>query len=78
MSKNPAYYPEEESKIPIHLMEIERRKNFRFSEWAQGSGTPDTNQSEPKETETPILGISFVELHNELINSFIKTYSKHK
>ncbi|MBW0486692.1 hypothetical protein O181_026407 [Austropuccinia psidii MF-1] len=27
---NPAYDPEVEAKIPIHFMEIDRRKNFRF------------------------------------------------
>ncbi|MBW0530876.1 hypothetical protein O181_070591 [Austropuccinia psidii MF-1] len=31
---NTAYDPELEGKIPIHFMEIDRRKNFRFSEWA--------------------------------------------
>ncbi|MBW0524556.1 hypothetical protein O181_064271 [Austropuccinia psidii MF-1] len=29
---NPAYDPEVAAKIPIHFMEIDRRKNFRFSE----------------------------------------------
>ncbi|MBW0529975.1 hypothetical protein O181_069690 [Austropuccinia psidii MF-1] len=31
VKSNPAYDPEVESKIPIHFMEIDRRKNFRFS-----------------------------------------------
>ncbi|MBW0489435.1 hypothetical protein O181_029150 [Austropuccinia psidii MF-1] len=39
---NPAYYPEVASKTPINFMEIDRKKNFRFSEWEPGSGTPDT------------------------------------
>ncbi|MBW0493138.1 hypothetical protein O181_032853 [Austropuccinia psidii MF-1] len=37
---NPAYDPEVAAKIPIHLMEIDRRKYFRFSEWAPESSTP--------------------------------------
>ncbi|MBW0479711.1 hypothetical protein O181_019426 [Austropuccinia psidii MF-1] len=59
-------------------MEIDRRKNFRFSEWAPQSGTPDSEDPESEETETPILGISSSELHNELFNTVIKTHSKHK
>ncbi|MBW0489648.1 hypothetical protein O181_029363 [Austropuccinia psidii MF-1] len=39
---NPAYYPELDAKIPIHFMEIERRKNFRFFEWVPESGTPES------------------------------------
>ncbi|MBW0517295.1 hypothetical protein O181_057010, partial [Austropuccinia psidii MF-1] len=33
VKRNPDYDPEVEAKIPIHFMEIDRRKNFRFSEW---------------------------------------------
>ncbi|MBW0485920.1 hypothetical protein O181_025635 [Austropuccinia psidii MF-1] len=32
VKSNPAYDPEVEAKIPMHFMEIDRRKNFRFSE----------------------------------------------
>ncbi|MBW0561090.1 hypothetical protein O181_100805 [Austropuccinia psidii MF-1] len=32
VKSNPAYDPEAESKIPIHFMEIDRKKNFRLSE----------------------------------------------
>ncbi|MBW0481488.1 hypothetical protein O181_021203 [Austropuccinia psidii MF-1] len=32
VKRNPACDPEVEAKIPIHFMEIDRRKNFRFSE----------------------------------------------
>ncbi|MBW0521468.1 hypothetical protein O181_061183 [Austropuccinia psidii MF-1] len=39
---NPAYYPEVAAKIPIHFMEVDRRKNFRFAERAPESGTPDS------------------------------------
>ncbi|MBW0557929.1 hypothetical protein O181_097644 [Austropuccinia psidii MF-1] len=78
VKRNPAYDLEVASKIPIHFMEIGRKKNFRFSEWAPGSGTPDTNQSAPEETETPILRISFSEIHNERFNSVTKYYSKQK
>ncbi|MBW0464937.1 hypothetical protein O181_004652 [Austropuccinia psidii MF-1] len=63
VKRNSAYEPEVAGKIPIHLMEIDRRKNFRFSEWAAESGTPDREDTEPEETETPILGITFSELH---------------
>ncbi|MBW0476832.1 hypothetical protein O181_016547 [Austropuccinia psidii MF-1] len=75
---NPAYEPEVAAKIHIHFMEIDRKKNFRFSEWAPGSGSPDTNQSAQEETETPQFRISSSEHHNEFINSFIKSYSKQK
>ncbi|MBW0505258.1 hypothetical protein O181_044973 [Austropuccinia psidii MF-1] len=62
--RNPLYDPEVAGKIPIHFMEIDRKKNFRFSEWEPGSGTPDTSQSEPEETETFILVIRSSDLHN--------------
>ncbi|MBW0464453.1 hypothetical protein O181_004168 [Austropuccinia psidii MF-1] len=55
---NPAYETEVASKITIHFMEIDRRNNFRFSQWAPESGTPDSEDTEPEGTETPILGIS--------------------
>ncbi|MBW0494901.1 hypothetical protein O181_034616 [Austropuccinia psidii MF-1] len=32
VKRNPAYDPEVSTKIPIHFMQIDRRKNFRFSE----------------------------------------------
>ncbi|MBW0531747.1 hypothetical protein O181_071462 [Austropuccinia psidii MF-1] len=59
-------------------MEIDRRKYFRFSEWAPKSGTPESADTESEGTETPILGIIPSELHNELFSSVMKTYSKHK
>ncbi|MBW0569527.1 hypothetical protein O181_109242 [Austropuccinia psidii MF-1] len=40
VKSTPAYDPEVAAKIPIHFMEIDRRKNFRFSEWAPEHGTP--------------------------------------
>ncbi|MBW0486343.1 hypothetical protein O181_026058 [Austropuccinia psidii MF-1] len=75
---NPAYDPEVAAKIPIHLMEINRKKNFRFSEWAPESGTPDSGNADSKGTETPILAIHSSELHNEFFNAVMKTYAKHK
>ncbi|MBW0548326.1 hypothetical protein O181_088041 [Austropuccinia psidii MF-1] len=33
VKSSPAYDPEVSAKIPIHSMEIDRRKNFRFHEW---------------------------------------------
>ncbi|MBW0530462.1 hypothetical protein O181_070177 [Austropuccinia psidii MF-1] len=58
VKSNPAYDPEVAAKIPIHFMEIDRRKNFRFSEWAPESGTLDSGNADSEGTETPILGIS--------------------
>ncbi|MBW0527104.1 hypothetical protein O181_066819 [Austropuccinia psidii MF-1] len=52
VKSNPAYYPEIVAKIPIHSMEIDRRLNFRFSELAPESGTPD---SEDTDSECGIL-----------------------
>ncbi|MBW0593056.1 hypothetical protein O181_132771 [Austropuccinia psidii MF-1] len=61
---NPAYDPEVVAKIDIHFLEIDRKKNFRFSEWAPESGTPDSGNTSSEGTEAPILGISFLEMHN--------------
>ncbi|MBW0500306.1 hypothetical protein O181_040021 [Austropuccinia psidii MF-1] len=78
IQSNPAYDPEVEAKIPIHFMEIDRRKKFRLYEWAPGSGTPDNGSIASEGTEAPILGISSSELHNELFSAVLKTYEKHK
>ncbi|MBW0464002.1 hypothetical protein O181_003717 [Austropuccinia psidii MF-1] len=59
-------------------MEIDRKKIFRFSEWAPECGSPDSGDTEPDGTETPILGISSSELHNEFFSAVMKTYAKHK
>ncbi|MBW0475167.1 hypothetical protein O181_014882 [Austropuccinia psidii MF-1] len=59
-------------------MEIDRKKNFKFSEWAPEIGTPDGEDTESEGTETSILGIGSSEIHNELFNAIVKTYSKHK
>ncbi|MBW0583006.1 hypothetical protein O181_122721 [Austropuccinia psidii MF-1] len=75
---NPAYYPEVSAQIPIHFMEIDRRRNFRFSEWAPRSGTLDSGNTDSEGTETPIMGISSSELHNEFFSSVLKSYAKHK
>ncbi|MBW0468635.1 hypothetical protein O181_008350 [Austropuccinia psidii MF-1] len=74
----PGYDHEVAAKIPIHFMEIDRRKNFRFSEWAPESGTLNSGDTDSEKTETPILGISSSELHNEFFNAVMKTYVKHK
>ncbi|MBW0466138.1 hypothetical protein O181_005853 [Austropuccinia psidii MF-1] len=76
VKRNPAYDHEVASKIPIQFME--RRWSFRFSEWAQGSGTLDSGKTESEGTETPILGISSSELHNEFFSTVLKSYAKHK
>ncbi|MBW0487595.1 hypothetical protein O181_027310 [Austropuccinia psidii MF-1] len=78
VKRNPAYDPEVAAKIRIDLMEIDRRKNFRFSEWAPGSGTPESRDTDSEGTETPILGISSSELQNEFFSAVMKTYAKHK
>ncbi|MBW0474198.1 hypothetical protein O181_013913 [Austropuccinia psidii MF-1] len=75
---NPAYDLEVEAKIPIHFMEINRRKNFRFSELEPESGTPVTGDTGLEGTETLILVISSSELHNEFFNEVMKTYAEHK
>ncbi|MBW0535695.1 hypothetical protein O181_075410 [Austropuccinia psidii MF-1] len=59
-------------------MEIYRRKNFRFSEWVAGSGTPDSGDTDSEGKEAPILGMSSSELHNELFSAVMKTYAKHE
>ncbi|MBW0465052.1 hypothetical protein O181_004767 [Austropuccinia psidii MF-1] len=62
VKSNSAYDPEVAARIPIHFMKIHRKNNFRFSQWAPGSGTPDTNQSETEETEIPIFRIRSSEI----------------
>ncbi|MBW0491217.1 hypothetical protein O181_030932 [Austropuccinia psidii MF-1] len=58
VKSNPAYDPEVAAKITIHFMEIDRKKNIRFSEWALESGTPESGNTNSEGTETPILGVS--------------------
>ncbi|MBW0469634.1 hypothetical protein O181_009349 [Austropuccinia psidii MF-1] len=70
---NPAYDPEIAAHIPIHFVEIDRRNNFKFSEWAPGSGDTDSEG-----TETPILVIISYKLHNAFLSAVIKTYDKNK
>ncbi|MBW0532255.1 hypothetical protein O181_071970 [Austropuccinia psidii MF-1] len=59
-------------------MEIDRRKNFRFSEWPPESGTPNSGDTDSEGKETPILRISSSQLHNGFFSAVIKTYAKHK
>ncbi|MBW0570273.1 hypothetical protein O181_109988 [Austropuccinia psidii MF-1] len=59
-------------------MEIDRRKNFRFSEWVPEGGTLDNGNTDSEGTETPILGISSSELHKQFFSSVLKSYAKHK
>ncbi|MBW0499264.1 hypothetical protein O181_038979 [Austropuccinia psidii MF-1] len=66
------------TNIPIHFMEIDRKKNSRFSQWAPGSGTLDSVNTDSEGTEAPILGISFSELHNKFFSAVLKSYAKHK
>ncbi|MBW0497797.1 hypothetical protein O181_037512 [Austropuccinia psidii MF-1] len=46
IKSNPAYDPEVAAKICIHFMEVDRKQNFRFSEWAPKSGTPDSGNTD--------------------------------
>ncbi|MBW0521486.1 hypothetical protein O181_061201 [Austropuccinia psidii MF-1] len=52
VKSNPAYDREVAAKIPIHFMEIDRRRIFIFSTWEPERSTPYTHLSEPKGTET--------------------------
>ncbi|MBW0560903.1 hypothetical protein O181_100618 [Austropuccinia psidii MF-1] len=78
VKRNPAYDPDISAKIPIHFMEIDRRKNFRLSEWAPESATLDSGNTDSEGTETPILGISSSELHKDFFSAGLKSYAKHK
>ncbi|MBW0565824.1 hypothetical protein O181_105539 [Austropuccinia psidii MF-1] len=78
VKSNPSYDPEVAANIPIHFMEVDRRKNFRFYKWAPESATLDSGNTDSEETETPILGISSSELNNEFFSALLKSYSKHK
>ncbi|MBW0474371.1 hypothetical protein O181_014086 [Austropuccinia psidii MF-1] len=78
VKRNPDYDPEVAAKVPIHLMEIDRRHNFKLSEWEPESGTTDSEDSDPEGKETPILGISSSELENKFFSAVMKTYAKHK
>ncbi|MBW0541211.1 hypothetical protein O181_080926 [Austropuccinia psidii MF-1] len=78
VKSNPAYDPEVVAKIPFHFMEIDRRRSFIFSDWAPGSGTLDSGNTDPEGTETPILGVSSSDLHNESFSAVLKSYAKHK
>ncbi|MBW0587718.1 hypothetical protein O181_127433 [Austropuccinia psidii MF-1] len=78
VKSNPAYDPEVETKIPIHFMEIDGRKNFRFSEWVTESGTLDSENTYSEGTETLILGIRSSELQNEFFSAVLKSHAKHK
>ncbi|MBW0490220.1 hypothetical protein O181_029935 [Austropuccinia psidii MF-1] len=69
VKSNPDYNIEVAAKNSIHLMEIDRRRNFIFSELEPGNGTPISGDTGSEGTETPILGISLSELYNELFNA---------
>ncbi|MBW0466074.1 hypothetical protein O181_005789 [Austropuccinia psidii MF-1] len=77
VKRNPAYDPEVAAEIPTHFMEIDRKKNFRFSEWEAERCTPDSGNTSSEGTETPILGMSSSELQTEFFNEVMKTYAKH-
>ncbi|MBW0492278.1 hypothetical protein O181_031993 [Austropuccinia psidii MF-1] len=64
LKKRSAYDPEVATKVPIHFMETDRKRNFKFSEWAPGTCTSYTDFIRTEETETPIFGISSSEVQN--------------
>ncbi|MBW0473827.1 hypothetical protein O181_013542 [Austropuccinia psidii MF-1] len=72
VKSNPGYDPEVAAKIPIHLMEMDRGKKFKFSEWAPEFGTSESDNTEPEGKETPILGIGSSELHHRFFSSVTK------
>ncbi|MBW0476951.1 hypothetical protein O181_016666 [Austropuccinia psidii MF-1] len=73
IKSNPAYDPEVSAKTPIHFMEIDRKKNLRFSGWAPESGSLESANTDSEWAETPILGISSSELHNEFFSAVLKS-----
>ncbi|MBW0525923.1 hypothetical protein O181_065638 [Austropuccinia psidii MF-1] len=62
--RNQDYDPEVSAKIPIYFMEIDRRRNFKFSKWVQESGSSDSYNTEPEGTETPIVRFVYETLDN--------------
>ncbi|MBW0481684.1 hypothetical protein O181_021399 [Austropuccinia psidii MF-1] len=78
VKNSPAYYSELAAKISIHIIEIDRKKKFRFANWAPENCTSDRGNTYSEGTETPILRISSSKLHNEFFNAVMKTYPKHK
>ncbi|MBW0532671.1 hypothetical protein O181_072386 [Austropuccinia psidii MF-1] len=72
VKSNPAYDTEVAARIPSHFMEIDRKKNFKFSEWAPESGTFDSGNTEAEGTETPILLISSTKLQIEFFSAVLK------
>ncbi|MBW0472504.1 hypothetical protein O181_012219 [Austropuccinia psidii MF-1] len=78
VKSNTAYDPEVAAKIPSNFMEIDRKKNFRFSQWAPERCTFDSGKTDSEGTETPIQGISFSKLQNEFSSAVLKSYDKHK
>ncbi|MBW0504355.1 hypothetical protein O181_044070 [Austropuccinia psidii MF-1] len=59
-------------------MKTDRRKEFKFSEWAHKNGNLDSGNTDSEGKETPILGIGSSELNNEFFTAVMKTYAKHK
>ncbi|MBW0493471.1 hypothetical protein O181_033186 [Austropuccinia psidii MF-1] len=60
------------------VFEIDRKKILPLSEWAPESGTLDSGNTDSEGKETPILGISSSEGHNEFFSAVLKYYAKHK
>ncbi|MBW0496575.1 hypothetical protein O181_036290 [Austropuccinia psidii MF-1] len=54
------------------------KSNSAYGPEEPESGTFDSGNTYSEGTDTPILGISSSELHNEFLNAVLKSYSKHK
>ncbi|MBW0523754.1 hypothetical protein O181_063469 [Austropuccinia psidii MF-1] len=46
VKSNSAYDPEVTAKIPVHFMEVDRRKKLISSQWEPESGTPDSGDTD--------------------------------
>ncbi|MBW0467480.1 hypothetical protein O181_007195 [Austropuccinia psidii MF-1] len=53
---NTAYDPEVEAKIPIHFIEVDRRRNFIFSEWEPAGETPYSENSTQVQKKNSHIG----------------------
>ncbi|MBW0527895.1 hypothetical protein O181_067610 [Austropuccinia psidii MF-1] len=50
---NPAYDSKLAAKMPIHFVEIDRRRNFQFSQWEPEISTPNIHLSDQEGQKLP-------------------------
>ncbi|MBW0567171.1 hypothetical protein O181_106886, partial [Austropuccinia psidii MF-1] len=76
----PAYDPEDAAKIPIPFMEIERRKNFRFSEWAPASVLKSYSKHKQCSILLQLLQQKYrsPELESQLEEPWLRAYKDNK